>query len=68
MLRGLDPHPRSSSRTCRAWRPAPKGMRIALWSDGQMQIQRNADEMILFSVEETRLLVRYLERLAESAE
>ena len=46
----------------------PKGMRVALWSDGQLQIQRSLGDVILFTVDETRHLVRYLERLGEGAE
>lgn len=55
-----------------ARRPAPKvapatpdlGLRIALWSDGTLQIQRDAADLVLLTAAETRALVRYLERLA----
>lgn len=45
----------------------PAGMRIALWSDGVLQIERSntvggAAEVVLFSADETRALVRYLDR------
>jgi len=46
----------------------PKGMRVALWSDGTLQIQRSVGDVIVLTVDETRLLVKYLERLGESAE
>lgn len=48
-------HPRETS-----------ALRIALWSDGTLQIQRAADDVLLFSVEEARQLVAYLERMAET--
>lgn len=48
------------------------GMRIALWSDGTLQIERStvggAAALVLLSADETRALVRYLERLAVDEE
>jgi len=46
----------------------PKGMRVALWSDGSLQIQRACGDLIALTTEETRHLVRYLERMAESGD
>lgn len=46
---------------------APDGMRIALWSDGTFEINRRG-ELIEFSVDETRQILRYLERLGEASE
>lgn len=45
----------------------PAGIRIALWSDGTLQIERpdavgGAAALVLFSADETRALVRYLDR------
>lgn len=42
----------------------PEPFVCALWSDGQLQMQRGDSELILLSVDETRLLVHYLERMA----
>lgn len=43
-------------------------MRIALWSDGVLQIERpavgGAAELVLLAPDETRALVRYLDRMA----
>lgn len=50
------------------YKPPTAGIRCALWSDGQLQVQRGVAEVILFSAEETRHLVHYLERMAESAD
>lgn len=50
------------------YKPPTAGIRCALWSDGQLQVQRGVAEVILFSAEETRHLVHYLERMAEGAE
>lgn len=51
---------------------AAPGLRIALWSDGVLQIERDtvggAADLVLFSADETRQLVRYLERLAIDTE
>lgn len=47
-------------------RDPPSGLRIALWSDGTLQVQRDADDLVLFTSDETRQLVRYLERIADS--
>ncbi len=46
----------------------PRPLRVALWSDGQLQIQRGDFELILLAPDETRELVRYLERLGERVE
>lgn len=46
----------------------PQTMRVALWSDGQLQIQRGDFELILLAPEETKQLVHYLERMGESAQ
>ena len=45
-------------------------LRISLWSDGVLQIQRGADldDVVLFTADETRALVKYLERMAETSE
>lgn len=39
-------------------------LRIALWSDGQLQIQRNGGDLVVFSRDETRQLVAYLDAIA----
>lgn len=49
------------------------GLRIALWSDGELQIMRGPGkdgvvEMLFFSAEETRQLVHYLDRMAVDEE
>jgi hypothetical protein len=49
-------------------RTGEKGLRVALWSDGQLQIQRGVAEVILLSREETEHLVAYLERMAEACD
>lgn len=41
----------------------PAGIRIALWSDGTLQIQRAATDLVVFSADETRVLVRYLDHI-----
>jgi hypothetical protein len=40
------------------------GLRLALWSDGQLVVQRG-DESVLFSLEEARVMARYLSRMEE---
>jgi hypothetical protein len=42
--------------------PAPTALRIALWSDGTLEMHRGAERMTL-QADETRALVAYLERL-----
>ena len=49
-------------------KPGPSKLRVALWSDGQLQIQRGNFELILLAPEETRQLVHYLERMGESCD
>lgn len=44
---------------------SPQGLRLALWSDGQLVIQRDG-QALTFSADETRAILRYLERMAES--
>lgn len=44
-------------------KPGPAKLRVALWSDGQLQIQRGDFELILLAADETRQLVHYLERM-----
>ena len=48
----------------------PQGFRCALWSNGILEVRREtvggAAELVLFSADEVRHLVRYLERMAES--
>lgn len=43
-------------------------LRIALWSDGSLELRRGSSLMTLLLPEETRALVRYLERLAVAEE
>lgn len=43
--------------------PAP--MRFALWSDGTLQVEANRQLYATFSPDETKALVRYLERMCE---
>jgi hypothetical protein len=49
---------------------ATEGLRLALWSDGTLQLERRtvggAAELVLFTADETRQLVAYLERMAVS--
>lgn len=46
--------------------PAP--LRIALWSDGRLEIwRRHVDEPVVFKADETRELCRYLDRIVEVA-
>lgn len=54
--------PRSTCTTCTTCRSEP-GLRIALWSDGTLQIQRAAGDVTL-SRDETRQLVAYLDSIA----
>jgi len=42
-------------------RDPPPGLRIALWSDGTLEIRRDADDLVLFTKDETRELVDYLD-------
>lgn len=42
----------------------PLGMRIALWSNGILEVWRTSEDVTLFTADETRQLVHYLERLA----
>ncbi len=44
--------------------PEPEGLRIALWSDGELHIKRAGHGLITFSPAETKVLLRYLDRLA----
>lgn len=41
---------------------------FALWSDGRLQLQRSGQELALLSVDETRALLRYLERVCSVEE
>ena len=47
-------------------------MRTALWSDGSLEIRRGTAsrtvDLLILTADETRALVRYLERMAESGE
>ena len=45
-------------------RSSGAGLRLALWSDGQLVVQRG-DESVLFSLEEARVMARYLARMEE---
>ena len=51
-----------------AKKPEAAPLRIALWSDGVLQIQRgdDLDDVVLFTADETRALVKYLEQMAVS--
>lgn len=42
-------------------------LRFALWSDGSLELRRGSGLMALLLPDETRALVNYLERLAETA-
>jgi hypothetical protein len=44
--------------------PPPGDLPIALWSDGTLQIQRDADDLVLFTRDEARQLVAYLDSIA----
>lgn len=50
----------------------PRVMRTALWSDGSLEIRRGTAsrtvDLLILTADETRALVRYLERMAESGE
>lgn len=50
----------------------PTAIRTALWSDGSLEIRRCRDtrtiEVLILTADETRALVRYLERMADSGE
>ena len=54
----------------RAIAPAPE-FRVALWSDGTLQIERQAVggalDLVLLCADEVRALVKYLERMAVEA-
>lgn len=50
--------------TLRTAAPVPAPMRVALWSDGTLQIERGPDDVVLLTADETKALVRYLDRLA----
>ncbi len=43
---------------------SPKGIRIALWSDGTLQIERAGAAPLILSRPETRALVQYLDAIA----
>ncbi len=47
-------------------RSSGAGLRLALWSDGQLVVQRGA-ESVLYSLEETRVMARYLARMEGGA-
>lgn len=60
---------RSPENDVTAGETAPPPMRIALWSDGVLQVMRapgpdGVAELVFFSAEETRQLVQYLDRMA----
>lgn len=44
---------------------SPQRLRLALWSDGTLEIHRGTTPVV-FTPDETRAIVRYLERMAES--
>lgn len=44
--------------------PAHKPMRIALWSDGTLEIRRDERDLVLFTREEARQIVAYLEAIS----
>lgn len=45
--------------------PIRTTLRLAVWSDGSLAIERGSEHMH-FTVDESREIVRYLERMAES--
>lgn len=50
--------------------PTPAKMRFAIWSDGQLDIHRQVGELVeklSLRIDETRELVRYLDRMAQVA-
>lgn len=42
----------------------PQGMRIALWCDGVLEVRRSADDLVLFTRDEVRQLVDYLDSIS----
>lgn len=44
---------------------ADAGMRIALWSDGTLEIHRSGGRPVVFEADETAQLVHYLDRIAQ---
>ena len=42
----------------------PAGLRIALWSDGKLEIWRGDDDLMLLSRQEVRQLVAYLDSIS----
>jgi hypothetical protein len=43
--------------------PQPTGLRVALWSDGALVIERGAVFVASLTAEETRHLVQYLDKV-----
>ncbi len=46
---------------------AQRALRVALWSDGKLVIEGKFDTPIVFDVDETRVLLHHLDRLADGA-
>lgn len=75
--RPLTPAPPMPPLTCRSafdygGTPSPPSppdgpLRVALWSDGVLQIMRGDSLVAKLDPEETRAIVRYLDRLAEDS-
>ena len=63
------PAPTSAAPSSAATTPAAdhRDLRFALWSDGSLELRRGSGLMALLLPDETRALVNYLERLAETA-
>lgn len=45
-------------------KPEVRALRIALWSDGTLEIHRGADDVVLFTRDEARQVVGYLDSIA----
>ena len=64
--------PAEQANPPRAVQLEPRAMRTALWSDGSLEIRRGTAsrtvDLLILTADETRALVRYLERMADSGE
>lgn len=62
--RSLNPEPALSQCASTRKPPALQSLRVALWSDGTLELNRGPDDVVLLTVDETRQLVAYLDRMA----
>lgn len=63
--RRTTPKPASTAVAIAIAQPIRTTLRLAVWSDGSLAIERGSEHMH-FTVDESRQIVRYLERMAES--